>query len=470
MERGPYTAEKEQDPNFDVELAAKLRVQSKEIIEARLREIQRPTTLDEVAEVLGSTIREDKATKLILLLAGLLTFTEEDQVNIHMSAESSTGKSYNAQEVAAYFPSEIVHSYGHVTPTSFFYDEGIFDKETKVHRVDLSHRILIFLDQPHYMLPKNLRSLLSHDKKEIHMKMTDKTQRGPMRTKNVVLIGFPTPIFCAASPSLDMQELTRAFILSPETTPEKLRESIELTALRESDHETFKRWIDSHPRRRWLKDRVQAIRSAAISQIVIPNPEELVKKFEETHQNLAPRSQRDFPRILRLVKACALLNWSHRERRSANTIIASQEDIEAGFQLYSLIAKPNELGLSPQHYEIYQSVISPLLSPDKGVDRPRILAEYHRIYGRSLTDDRLRREILPALEAAGLIRQEQGFPDSRKTVVYPPDESPVSDASSQLMERMRGLQQATGHPVPDTSNPLGNRGNITGTRTPDKAN
>ena len=64
-----------------------------------------------------------------------------------------------------------------------------------------------------------------------------------------------------------------------------------------------------------------------------------------------------------LVKAHALLNFWHRERRREHTIVATNEDIEAGFALYKEIAESNELGLSPQLYEIFTAVIRPASRP-----------------------------------------------------------------------------------------------------------
>ena len=104
VELGPFTVADEDDSKFRADLASKLGVEPKEIHRAHLEELVRPTTFNEVAEALGSTIRHDQPTKLILFCAMLLTFTDEDQVNVLMSGESAGGKSYNALEVAAYFP------------------------------------------------------------------------------------------------------------------------------------------------------------------------------------------------------------------------------------------------------------------------------------------------------------------------------------------------------------------------------
>jgi len=189
LELGPFTAKDEEDPKFDTELAAKLGVKPKHIVLARLIETVRPTTFEEIAEILGSTIRQDEPTKLILFCAGILTFTSEDQTNVLMSGESAGGKSYITLEVAAYFPSAIQIVVARASPTAFFHDRGTWDKEAKVIRVNLRQMLLIFLDQPHYTLLEMLRSLLSHDKRELLHKITDKSKRGEHRTKNVVVEG-----------------------------------------------------------------------------------------------------------------------------------------------------------------------------------------------------------------------------------------------------------------------------------------
>jgi len=423
---GPFTLQDEQMTDFDLILAIKLGVEPKDILQARLWEITRPTTFDEVAEVLGSTVRRDKPTKLILLAGMVLTFTDEDQINILMSSESAAGKSYDAVEVAAYFPSEVMRILGSASPTAFYHEEGVFDKNRNALVVDLRGIILIFLDQPHYSLIERLRPLLSHDKRELIYKITDKTKKGALRTKNVILIGYPTVIFCSSKFTLDEQEKTRLFVLSPETSSEKLEESLRLIVARVGDREGFRRWVDSHPRRRWLKARIQAIRDANIKHVIIEGQEYVYKRFRSLHERLAPRHQRDLPRIMALIKAHALFNIPHREGRGQETIVATDEDIEAGFDLYSLIAKPNELGISPQVYEIYKEVIEPLLKKEGSVSRQRILGAYYEYHGRLLAEDRLRREILPSLESAGLIVQIPDPTDRRKMLVSLPDHSNIS--------------------------------------------
>jgi len=63
---------------------------------------------------------------------------------------------------------------------------------------------------------------------------------------------YPTIIFCAAKLSLDDQERTRVFILSPETSAEKLEESLRLAVARVGDRDAFKQWLESHPQETFM--------------------------------------------------------------------------------------------------------------------------------------------------------------------------------------------------------------------------
>lgn len=225
-------------------------------------------SIDELNEILGSTVKRDDQNKVITFLTMLLTYTDEDQINIGFLAESSTGKSYIPLMVSQYFPEEDVIKLGYASPTAFFYDYGVlmhkqgipvnFDmkpnkaaikEDLEIERgkvsnaeveaaykreirkwkellkgsyymVDLHQKILIFLDMPHDMLLQRLRSLLSHDEREIMIKSTDKKERLGLRTKTVVVKGYPTVIFCSAKFTLADQEKTRLLLLSPEISQE----------------------------------------------------------------------------------------------------------------------------------------------------------------------------------------------------------------------------------------------------------
>jgi hypothetical protein len=392
----------------------------------------RPMSPDELLTILGLTIKRDNENKLITFLCQLSAYTESSQFNISFNAPSSTGKSYIPTEIARLFPQEDVIEIGYCSPTAFFHDVGQYIKDLKGYIVDLSRKVLIFLDQPHTQLLERLRPLLSHDKKEISLKITDKTQKFGLKTKNVVLKGYPAVIFCTAGLKIDEQEATRFLLLSPETNQEKIREAVYEKLRKETDPEAYKQWLDENPERRLLKERIRAIRQANIKDIKIAKPDKIEKSFFDKNKTLKPRHTRDIGRLISLVKAFALLNLWFREREDS-VIIANQEDIEQAFRVWDAISDSQELGLPPYIYQIYQDVIMSAYKEKNegraeglvdatgklGLSRQDILQRHFEVYGRFLDSWQLRQQIIPMLETAGIIRQEQDPGDKRKMLIYP---------------------------------------------------
>jgi len=301
-------------PKAKIEFEQRLRDYAKEI-----EEIQRPTSLTEITDILNSSIKHDEYNKTITFLTMLLTYTEEDQINIGFSAESSAGKSYIPLELAWYFPKDDVVEYGYVSPTAFFHEYGIMlpdwrdtrdiepKKKQKVIYIDLCQKIVIFMDQPHAQLLERLRPLLSHDRKEIEHKITDRRAKSGLRTKRVVIQGYPTVIFCTAKSDMKQQERTRLLLLSPETTTDKIRAAIMLRIEKESNREAFKEYMEADPKRKWLKRRVEAIKDSRIKQVIIPEDQrsEIADQFFENRATLIPRHQRDISRLIGMIKAHA---------------------------------------------------------------------------------------------------------------------------------------------------------------------
>ena len=317
----------------------------------------KPLSSQELVEILGLTIKQDEENKVVTFLCELSAYTENAQFNISYNAPSSTGKSYIPTEIARLFPEEDVVEIGYCSPTAFFHDVGEQDEKKKGQIiVDLSRKILIFLDQPHTQLLERLRPLLSHDKKEISIKITDKNQKQGLRTKNVILRGFPSVIFCTAGLRIDEQEATRFLLLSPEVNHEKIRQGILESIKKEADAESYKDWLDENPERKLLKERIRAIKLEGIREIRIASYQKVVERFFSEHKVLKPRHQRDIKRLSSLIKSFALINLWWREK-SGTTITANEDDIEQAFKIWDAISVSQELNLPPYIYNLYQEVI-----------------------------------------------------------------------------------------------------------------
>ena len=216
----------------------------------------KPMTLDDLGKILDITIKEDRNNKVAIILAMILTYTYDSQINILLNAPSSTGKSYIPTEIVKLFPEEDVRIIGYCTPTAFFHDYGVWDNEKKTMTVDLENKIILFLDQPHNMLLERLRPLLSHDKKEIPIKITDKTDKGGLRTKNIVLRGFPSVVFCKAGLKVDEQESTRTLMLSPEQDQVKIKNAIHEGIMKSINSSSYNEKVENDNDRNLLKERI----------------------------------------------------------------------------------------------------------------------------------------------------------------------------------------------------------------------
>jgi len=386
------------------------------------KEVFAPMYKEELLTILGQTIKRDDVNKLITFACELTAYTEDGQFNISFNAPASTGKSYLPIEIAAFFPPEDVSIIGYCSPTAFFHDSGLsVTVEDGLIVIHLDRKIIIFLDQPHDLLLQHLRPLLSHDRKNIPIKITDKTKASGLRTKNILLRGFPAVIFCTARLKIDEQEATRFILLSPELTQEKIRDAMHLKLNKEGNREAYQKTLSDNPLREKLKERIRAIRDEHIDHVIIPSMSKIERFFMEDGRILRPRYLRDISRVVSLTKAFALLNLWHRDRRDS-TIVANNDDVEQALTLWKSISQSQELNLSPYVFSIYNDIIVPLcLSSEHtgySTTRQEVMKKHFKLYERPLPDGQLRKEILVMLETAGLIVQERDQTDRRKTLIY----------------------------------------------------
>jgi hypothetical protein len=364
-----------------------------------IAELRKELTPQDVIEILGSTVKQDDTTKLNVFLDMLLTYTEEDQQNVGLIAASSTGKSYIPLQLAPYFPDSDVIKLGYASPTSFFHENGVWlrdprlppfpddyqedEEEAKKRKakenvilVDLHQKILVFLDSPHSELLKNLRSLTAHDDKYVEQRITDRTQKSGMRTRRILIVGFPTVVFCSANTLLDEQEKTRLNIYSPESTQEKLRETIAFKINKDGNKEAYRKAVEENEQRKLLQERINQIKAAEFKNIIIPETlqSEIYQRFMELHSVLQPRHQRDIGKLLAKIKAFALLNYQKRAHKTKEFVEVNHDDVINGFAQYEAYRESNELGLPPELYDNFLKMKDEFLPPGITLD------EYQKSY------------------------------------------------------------------------------------------
>ncbi|MBP9782120.1 MAG: hypothetical protein KBC50_00055 [Candidatus Pacebacteria bacterium] len=391
-----------------------------------------PMGVDELADILSLTIKQDKENKVATFLCQLSAFTEDSQFNVILNAPSSSGKTYIPLEISYLFPKEDLIVIGNISASAFFHEQGVLNKETNTITIDYARKILVLLDMPHTGVLEKIRPLLSHDEKEMVSKITDRDQKGGHRTKTVILKGYPAVIFCSAGFKMDEQELTRFLVLSPESTQEKLSEGINQAIYKEVNPEEYRRFIQSDERRALLKERILDIKNAHVCDIRISNEQLIRDRFFTNKNGLKSRHQRDIKRFMSLIKTIALLNYWWRNPVN-NEITANESDVEEAFKIWEKISISQEMNLSPYVYSIYQTIFIPLwkekriankklnllASNDCGISRLEVAQKYYDVFQVFLDSHKLRLDILHSLETAGLITQEFDPNDRRNKLLYP---------------------------------------------------
>lgn len=383
----------------------------------------------QLLDVLGLTIKEDDVSKLIVFYCMLSAYTRDSQINVSFNAPSSSGKTYITTEVAKLFPEEDKIESSGASPTSFYHTEGEEDEERDAKVISFERKILLFYEQGNSVLQTKLRPILSHDSWEINYRITNKNKSGGNRTELIILEGFPATVFCSSGLKLDEQEATRAVLLSPEPSQAKLRAAIEHQNMRGTDEKAYNEWLESQPERIALKERIVAIRDEYVEYIKLPDNGAIKQRFYDSFPKLKQRHTRDFTHLQQLIKAIALLNLWHRKQPDGS-IVANQADIDQAFELWTQLSQSQSFGIPPTAIYFYKHYILPVYALEKesnpkaqhaiGVSREQLSRYYLSLEKTTLNETYLRKEILPQLEASGLIiQQPPEYGDRRSKLIYP---------------------------------------------------
>ena len=234
--------------------------------------------------ILKEAKEEDRLVKQISYT--MLSAYTNNPINLAINSPSGEGKTYVIQKVGEKFPKEDVMFLAGMTDKALFHRQGLFvvtneqtgehqpldkmmseidsqieDKELEIARtkdsmlreglkafidsleedkkelkkqakklIDLSHKVLVFLDSPRPELFNAIMPLLSHDRYEVEYEFVD-TNNG-IKTKSNILRGWPAVIFAQAIDYSHYQrypEIQRRFIITnPKMSTEKYANAVDL--------------------------------------------------------------------------------------------------------------------------------------------------------------------------------------------------------------------------------------------------
>jgi hypothetical protein len=281
---------------------------------------------------LSRTVRRDVIAKNIIFLTALSAYTPEP-INLFLRGESSIGKSYNVVQALKYFPKDDAWLLGGLSPTALIHQHGTLidkngdpiqpfdrpdkeasqeDKERWIQKmrdsrymVELTGKMLVFLEAPHFETFNMLRPILSHDAYEISYRFTDKTGRGQLQTQHVIIQGWPATIFCSTQEKYVQDLATRGFTITPEMTQKKYEAANILTGKKSAYPWMLQQDFDCTLLEAY-------IRSLKNNLATIKAVDPYAIEFARTFPSRSPRSMRDFKHLTNLIKVSALFHYAQR--------------------------------------------------------------------------------------------------------------------------------------------------------------
>jgi hypothetical protein len=300
--------------------------------------------------ILKEAREEDRLVKQVIYT--MLSAYTNNPLNLAINAPSGEGKTYVLQKVGDTFPKEDVMFLAGMTDKALFHSKGdlvvknndnekyetledkvakidsdIQDKECEIpitkdknvkqglrsmisswkkerkelikeskKLIDLSHKVLVFLDSPRVELFNALMPLLSHDKYEVEYQFVD-TYNG-IKTKSNILRGWPAVIFAQAIDYSHYQrypEIQRRFIITnPKMTTQKYEQAVDLISDKYGLPDfAYQAKIISDSDKERVREIILEIKQnmLAISDRVEPGKNNVIIPFNETISNLLPKDK-----------------------------------------------------------------------------------------------------------------------------------------------------------------------------------
>jgi hypothetical protein len=399
-----------------------------------------PSLFNIYMDHLGRWVKRDWLTRKMVFLTGLSAYSP-NPINLFLRGPSSIGKTYTALQTLKYFPKKDVWLLGGLSPTALVHDYGKFvnekgeeipavdwrgesRKSEVYYRVDMTNKILVFLEAPHPDTFAKLRPILSHDTLEVSYKFTERTKSGFLRTKHVVIRGWPATIFCTTDPKYTEELATRSITMTPEMSEAKYE-----AVITHKGRKVAEPWLYENPDPMLfrLKECLNDVKEAmAKFEVAIPYGEELALCYPHT----LPRDMRDFDKLTSLIQQCTYLHVYQRpwveglQYNQRKIVLSTLKDFHESLELFKNIIETTRLGLPGNVVDFYEKVLVALWeerglgqSPDEGLSLTEIAEKWFEVYKTTRAKSTLRINYINPLEQAGLVDEVTNPIDRREKLI-----------------------------------------------------
>jgi hypothetical protein len=317
--------------------------------------------------------------------------------------------------------------------------------------IDLSHKILVFLDTPRpELFSAPLMPLLSHDKYEVDYEYVD-THNG-IKTRTNVLIGWPAVIFAQAidySHYVRWPEIQRRFIITnPKMNKEKYADAIDLIGERYSLPDfAYQQKIVSDTEKDQVRDVIQDIKNRMldVSGKIEPGKNSVMIPYNEAITKSLPRDRAfdmttanrffGFLSLLPLINMDTRPRIIFREKGDPVTKIipfALFDDLQESIFLmeYANGVRPYVL---EWYYDVFVIAFEAKTEPDfklnskreitnekrKAVTTEQLVDKTKEVYNRTYTTKQILDTYVSPLVNQGYIDKTDSDLDKRSNIYYP---------------------------------------------------
>jgi hypothetical protein len=421
-----------------------------------LKELSKnPALLNIWLDDLELLVKFDTAAKISVLCAGLSAYGKP--LNVSLKGESSIGKSYNATNTLAYFPENDVWFLGGMTPKALIYDHGVLmnsegdpidtdkkpfkparndfnsveeyreakeewkdrlkawkeEMQGSYYEIDLTNKILCFLEPPSFETFEMLKVILSHDKFKTQYKYVNKS-KGVNTTINTVLKGWPSTVFLGVDQKYMAEFATRTLTVTPSGSSEKISAANQLTNQKSSFPWEFEEETQTKTIIKALIITIKVLMTK--EQIKIVNP---FLNLHKCFKSEIARDMRDFEHFSQMLETFAMLRIFQRpiiEVKNRKYALITREDVQQAEAVFKEIIETTRTGTESRILDFYKKI----LQPNKdGLTVEQATKEYNAAANKPLSDYTIR-YWLNRLNKIGYADKKKQGPTNDKVNVYIP--------------------------------------------------
>jgi hypothetical protein len=283
----------------------------------------------------------------VLLYLALTSRVTKRPINVLVGGPSSGGKNFLVDSVVAFVPGAAVYHVGAMSERALVYTDADFQ-----HRhVVISEAAAIHRDGIGTLI---MRCLVWGN--QLDYEVTEQDPAGGLRTRRITKPG-PTGLITTSVKGIEDELNTRLLTLTvpddEQTTRAILRSRGDLAAGTTALQSDYRVW---HEAQRWIAEK-------GARQVVIPFAADLAALFPVK----LIRARRDFPQLLALIEASAILHQRQRDTDDHERIVATEDDYRIVYELAAPVfgAAASE-GVTPAVRETIATVRELTNTPEGG--------------------------------------------------------------------------------------------------------